>query len=115
MAALFENDEEKIINAAVDINLLEFIERGNFDNGAKLLYKKLKAKNTYTKTELKKNSLFIYYKWKAKADYYKNKVLEEKQKRKTCGVCLLDVYLNLKDVYNISIRGQGFFLYKNLN
>ena len=83
---IFENEEDIFIQAAVDINFLEFVDKKSFDNDAKLLYKTLKNKKTYRKAELQKMGLQVYWRWKKKEDYYRSKILEETERRKSSGV-----------------------------
>jgi len=86
---IFKNEEARFIEAAVDINFLEFVDKKSFDNGAKLLYKHLKNKKSYRKAELQKMGLQIYWKWKKKEEYYRIKIAEEIKRRKNSENCEL--------------------------
>ena len=79
---IFENEEDRFIKAAVDINFLEFVDKKSFDNGAKLLYKNLKNKKSYGRAELQKAGLQIYWRWKKNEVYYRGKIVQEIERRK---------------------------------
>ena len=85
---IFDEQEEKFIKAAVDVNFLEFVEKGKVYTGAKEVYKKLKPLSSYRKPDLDWNAKAIFRKWNAKTDYYKEKILEEIDRSTVCKVSI---------------------------
>ena len=85
---IFDDQEEKFVKAAVDVNFLEFVERGTAHQGAKEVYMKLKPLSYYPKANLNYNVKTIVFKWQRYTEYYKEKILKEIERRAALEVCI---------------------------